>query len=36
MNFFGKIFGKKERKQETFPDIPENMKGVFMKGIGMH
>lgn len=36
MGLFSKWFGPKERKMEVYPDVPEGMKGVFMKGIGMH
>jgi hypothetical protein len=36
MGFFGKLFAQKEKKKDIYPDVPDGMKGVFMKGIGMH
>jgi hypothetical protein len=36
MGLFGKLFGQKEQKTDVYPEVPEGMKGVFMKGIGMH
>jgi hypothetical protein len=36
MSILRKIFGLGESKEEVYPDVPEGMKGVFMKGIGMH
>jgi hypothetical protein len=36
MGVFSKWFGQRKTEPEVFPMVPEGMKGVFMKGIGMH
>jgi copper chaperone CopZ len=36
VSFFQRIFGQRESKKEAYPVVPEGMKGVMMKGIGMH
>jgi hypothetical protein len=36
MGLFKKWFGQETLKREVYPEVPEGMKGVFMKGIGMH
>jgi hypothetical protein len=36
MGLFSKLFGQRQPRQIVYPDVPEGMKGVFMKGIGMH
>lgn len=34
MSLFSKLFGQK--KEIVYPDVPEGMRGAFIKGIGMH
>jgi hypothetical protein len=36
MSLLKKLFGLGKAKEDVYPDIPEGMKGVFMKEIGMH
>jgi hypothetical protein len=38
MGLFDKFFGKKaeEVDQNQFPAVPEGMKGVLLKQVGMH
>jgi hypothetical protein len=37
MGLFKRLFNKQgESKTDIYPIVPEAMKGVFMKGIGMH
>lgn len=36
MGFIKKFFGLEEPEPVVYPDVPKNMKGVFMKKIGMH
>jgi hypothetical protein len=34
MGLFQKLFGSSNPKTDVYPDVPEGMKGVFMKGVG--
>lgn len=34
MNLFRKLF--KSKKEVSYPDVSEGMKGILLKGIGMH
>lgn len=36
MSFFKKFFGLEESKPVEYPEVPLEMKGVFLKKIGMH
>ncbi len=36
MRLFKRLFKQGKSKPEVYPIVPEGMKGVFMKGIGMH
>jgi hypothetical protein len=36
MGILRKLFGFGEAKEDIYPDTPEGMKDIFMKGIGMH
>ena len=36
MRLFKRLFQRGASKADVYPIVPEGMKGVFMKGIGMH